>query len=954
MGEGKAAKKALARKPRFKGWKTTDEEEIELRRLRASTEQLRVEAFEPDIPFYGTYHVQSKGSERSYIVEIRSLMDHENSCECLDFRGNGLGTCKHIEAVLAKLRKGRKSRFKQAAEAGSPRVEIYLSRQGKPEVKIAWPSQSLPNARKLLDPFFSNSNTLLADPAKAVPSMQRALREAPKRTQRQVRIARDVEAWASNLRRCENRANTRQAFLEDVREGKRSVDLLKNPLYPYQQEGMLHLSFTERAMLADDMGLGKTIQALAACELLRQTRKIERVLIVCPASLKAEWEEQIVKFSSATPLIVTGTRARRLKLYHQSAFCYIVNYEQIRSDFSDINEIVAPDVVILDEAQRIKNWQTKTAKSVKQLSSPYAFVLTGTPLENRIDEIYSILEFLDPEIFGSLFRFNREFYRLDERGRPEGYKNLDELHRRIRPILLRRRKEEVEDQLPGRTVNTYFIPLHPEQKIRYDEYSTRVAQLLAITKHRPLTKEEGDRLLRYLACMRMLCDTPFILDPECRICPKLQELESILEEVLTEDHRKVLIFSEWERMLKLVRDLADEMGIEFAWHTGTVPQTRRRHEINRFKNDPECSLFLSTDSGSTGLNLQAASVVINLDLPWNPAKLEQRIARAWRKHQPRSVNVINLVSEDTIEHRMLSTLAQKQQLADGVLDGIGDLEAIKMPSGRKAFMERLQSIMGVVLKREAAPGKPKEEPFEAAADPFELLRDDLVSRLDERLLLMEARQDSHGNESLFIVVDGDPEQVKPLAARLLQENLSKRGEKPCSIDLIDRATYETIQRLIDSGTLKFGSQSARGLFRAEALGETRSRADHTMQRLKEAQEFFSKAERKLKMSCLLKEGGFPVEAIPPLSEAVETVLKSLLHVQEDREPQADALSLAKIESILVRDCCLPEDTSSVVARLREAANEPSNVDPDEASDLVDKATSLFDRAREAISKKAVM
>jgi SNF2 family DNA or RNA helicase len=325
----------------------------------------------------------------------------------------------------------------------------------------------------------------------------------------------------------------------------------------------------------------------------------------------------------------------------------------VRSDADDIGRLIAPDVVILDEAQRIKNWQTATANAVKKLSSPYAFVLTGTPLENRIDEIYSIFQVIAPHLLGPLFRFNREFYDLDTRGMPQGYKNLDELRRRIRPLILRRRKDEVEDQLPARTVNNYFVRMAPEQQLRYEEYNARVAKLLTILNRRPLTKEELELLQKWLACMRMLCDTPFILDPECRLSPKVAELESILDEVLESGDNKVLIFSEWERMLDLVRDAAESMDVDFAWHTGSVPQKARRDEINRFKNDPECRLFLSTDSGSVGLNLQAANVVINLDLPWNPAKLEQRIARAWRKHQTRPVGVINLVCSDSIEHRML-------------------------------------------------------------------------------------------------------------------------------------------------------------------------------------------------------------------------------------------------------------------------------------------------------------
>src|SRR5438552_4288257 len=199
--------------------------------------------------------------------------------------------------------------------------------------------------------------------------------------------------------------------------------------------------------------------------------------------------------------------------------------------------------------------------------------------------------------------------------------------------------------------------------------------------------------MQFLACMRMICDTPAILDPSCRVSPKLEELEGILGDLLEEPERKIIVFSEWERMLELVRELAAEMGVESAWHTGSVPQQRRRAEIVRFKQDPACRLFLSTDSGSVGLNLQVASAVVNVDLPWNPAKLEQRIARAWRKNQTRSVTVVNLVCEDSIEHQILHLLGAKKALADGVLDGEGDLKTLKMPNGRAAMIERMQAIM---------------------------------------------------------------------------------------------------------------------------------------------------------------------------------------------------------------------------------------------------------------------
>ena len=243
-----------------------------------------------------------------------------------------------------------------------------------------------------------------------------------------LRISQEVEPWLRARRYAEERRLLRRDYEQKVHAGIFPQHETKLPLYPYQREGMLHLAFTERALLADEMGLGKTIQAIAACSLLHRLGKARRALIVSPASLKTEWEEQIRKFTDLPYQVVFGLRHKRLEAYGNAPFFTIVNYEQMLRDALEVNARLEPDVVILDEAQRIKNWSTKTAQAVKRLRSRYAFVLTGTPIENRIDEIYSIVNFIDPAALGPLFRFNREFYELDERGRPEGYRNLDKLH----------------------------------------------------------------------------------------------------------------------------------------------------------------------------------------------------------------------------------------------------------------------------------------------------------------------------------------------------------------------------------------------------------------------------------------------------------------------------------------------------------------------------------------------
>jgi hypothetical protein len=551
-------------------------------------------------------------------------------------------------------------------------------------------------------------------------------------------------------------------------------------------------------------------------------------------------------------------------------------------DLEEINDRFRPDVVVLDEAQRIKNWNTKTAKRIKLLRSRYAFVLTGTPIENRIDELRSLVDFLDPTLLGPLFRFNREYYELNEHGRPEACRNLDRLHERVRPVLLRRRKAEVETQLPPRTDHQRLVPMSDQQRRTYAAHEQEVMRLVNASERRPLTEREQERMQLELAMMRMICDTNYILDPEDRVCPKLAEVEQILSDCVA-NGAKVIVFSEWERMLELVRERCQERSFGHAWHTGSVPQKARRKEINRFKDDPECVVFLSTDAGATGLNLQNASVVVNCDLPWNPARLEQRIARAWRKNQVLPVTVYELIAEDTIEQRMLDTLATKRALAERVLDQRGDLGAIPLRSGRQAFLSKLNQLVGEAPARPGAaelkPSKPSDRPraFAEAAG----------RQLGTSLVACEERFPREGAHSvLYVVVEGQAALHRPRLEALHAELCAEvESVAPVRLEVLDRATHEALERLIASGLIAPVSRAARPL---HPLGETP--ASLNAQELAKAQAHRDVAARKLKMSRLLAGGGLADEARTPLLDAALALARAL--AVEARLPEPGTLDEA--------------------------------------------------------------
>jgi len=775
-------------------WRTTDQDEIERRRQRARDEAPRVENLSSEQPIFSNFRVHSP-SGLSYEVEIRDLAQRHFACSCVDFRINGLGTCKHVEATLIDLERCHPRLFAEAAHGSSPRIELVPD-SGAQTLRVESGLDRLPP--RLRHAF--DAHGLLRDPAQA----GRLVADLAQNPLPGVRLSQDIAPWLDSRRRATERQRLRRDYEQKVQAGLYPLSETTVPLFPYQREGMLHLAFTERALLADEMGLGKTIQAIAACALLHRLGQARRVLVVTPASLKTEWEEQIGRFTTLPCQIVYGGRAARLAAYERPPFFTLVNYEQARADVTELNLKLRPDIVVLDEAQRIKTWNSLTAQSIKRLRSRHAFVLTGTPIENRIDELYSIIDFLDPTVLGPLFRFNREYYAFDERGRPSAYRNLDKLRETLRPCMLRRRKADVENELPSRNDRQLYVALSESQRRHYAQHEQHVAGLVAASQRRALLPREQERMMRELAMMRMVCDTPYILsgNPEDRTdCPKLAELDAVLASALAEEGVKVIIFSEWVRMLELVRGLLERRRIGSALHTGSVPQPQRRAEIQRFKNDPDCRVFVCSESAGVGLNLQNASVVINCDLPWNPAKYEQRVARAWRKYQTRPVTVINLIAENTLEQRMLGTLAIKQGLADGVLDGQGDLTHIPLRGGGTSLLERVRQVLATPPARPAAP-----------ADPAAAFAERARGLLDARLITCEERHGASGPPTLWVVVGGDAagarERLLPLHAELYPETSDLRGR----LEVIDEAGAGLLRRLETEGLVQRTARATRVLF----------------------------------------------------------------------------------------------------------------------------------------------
>ncbi|MBI5417437.1 DEAD/DEAH box helicase [Candidatus Poribacteria bacterium] len=662
-------------------------------------------------PVFSEFSLTNPESKKTYKIAIRGDKPGDNYCSCPDYNINNLGTCKHIEFTLTKLKNGKKTKKVFKDGYCLPYSEVYLTYGINQEVRIEL-SKNAPQELILLTNKFFNSNGILKE--EHITNFLEFFKNLPKNSKHEVRCYDDVLAYIALHEDKEHRRKIFESELSGDAENKILNNIIKTKLYPYQCEGALFAAKAGRCLIGDDMGLGKTIQALAACELMAKLYNVKKVLIVSPTSLKYQWQTEIEKFTSRTSIVLEGMNLKRSELYKNDSFYKITNYELVYRDIDRIREW-APDLIILDEAQRIKNWKTRTAKYVKQLNSTFAIVLTGTPIENRIEELHSIMQFIDPRSLGPLYKFIHEHRIVDEGGKVIGYQNLQSVRETLKNFMIRRKKNEVLRELPERIDKYFFVPMTKEQMEIHDENYDIVVKIVAKWRRFKFLSEADHRRLQIaLNFMRMAADNTYLVDKKTIHGPKIEELEIILKEIIIEGGEKVVIFSQWLRMTELVEHILNRNKIGYVHLNGSVPGKERKGLMSKFKEDPACKVFLSTDAGGVGLNLQSGSVVINMDIPWNPAILEQRIGRVHRLGQQKTVRVINFVSSCSIESRILELLKFKKSLFSGALDSDGEDIVMVGESQLKKFMQSVETVAENLEKSD--PSKEEQEQIELEQD----------------------------------------------------------------------------------------------------------------------------------------------------------------------------------------------------------------------------------------------
>lgn len=459
------------------------------------------------------------------------------------------------------------------------------------------------------------------------------------------------------------------------------------------------------------MGAGKTPTTLGAVEHLHEDGDLDRVLVVVPASLKLQWRDEIKKFTDARVTVIDGTKAQRERQWRtsMSSRYVVVNPETLANDTKNVGVF---QCVVIDEATIIKNRTAKRTRLLKKIGKtvPFRFALTGQPIENRPEELFSIMEFVDKDVLGDFKVFDRTFIVRDHWGKATRYRNLDKMHRAMQDCMIRKTREDIADQLPDIIHQVIPVPFDTKGANTYrsitQDLLSQIQQAIRFGNgsfnlwahyNNPEGKEAQGQIMSRLTVLRMLCDNPELvrwsadqfLDPNTKAgsqyaadivqkgwmdgvssAPKLDACINYIQEVLNEDpNNKVVLFSFFKENLRLIQKATAKMTNSVLFMGGMTADEKQASK-DKFRTDPGTRLFLSSDAGGYGVDLPMANYLISYDLPWSSGKLEQREARIIRlSSEFPHVTIATFVMEGSIEQRQYEMLQEKRKTNEAFVDG---------------------------------------------------------------------------------------------------------------------------------------------------------------------------------------------------------------------------------------------------------------------------------------------
>lgn len=468
-------------------------------------------------------------------------------------------------------------------------------------------------------------------------------------------------------------------LFKEIEEIKASTDQPYTgslPLYDFQRKGASFLKSMPMALLADVPGIGKSIQTLAG------TEEESQILIFCPASLKYSWQTEIIKWiPDAKIAVINGTKEERTTQWFyakKNKIKYMIaNYELLIYDIDEMRDYEWP-VIVCDEATRISNPDAQTTMNLKTLKAKKRIALTGTPISNAADDIFSIMDWLVPGYLGTYHQFQNKYCKMTEEynwrsgqnyQRITGYQNLDELSNKVNKFMLRRTKEEVFEDFPPKVIEDVVFQLSDGERKTYEGIKQVIQEELATMSIDTSTIENiMVKVLRLKQCT----DHTKLVGAEKPESTKLQLLKDMLTPIVASGG-KAIIFTQFAEMLHIMREALKEFRPLVVY--GAVDSVDRMAAVSEFNKDPEGRVIIMTEAGAYGLNMQTASYVVHYDAPWSIAKLQQREDRAHRNGVGKAgITVYNMIAKDTIDEYVMKVLHKKNRVSVDVLKDVDRLE----------------------------------------------------------------------------------------------------------------------------------------------------------------------------------------------------------------------------------------------------------------------------------------
>ena len=460
--------------------------------------------------------------------------------------------------------------------------------------------------------------------------------------------------------------------LEKIKN-KNDIEIdFKNPLFPYQKVGVAFMLKAKNCILGDEPGLGKTIQSITVAE----HNQANKILVLCPASLKENWQEEIKKWTDKRSVIIKGTAKKRQEQWASINNYYIANYELLLRDLDQIKEIKW-DFIIADEATRISNPQAKSSKAIKKIKAEARLALTGTPINNKPDDLWNIADYIRPGEFGSFWNFRQRYCITDFWGSITGYKNLNEIRDKIQRIMIRRKKEEVLKDLPPKLYEDIFTELNANERSNYIQLKE---EMIALINKKTV---EATNALTQMIRLKQLTSSLELLGGEGS--SKLKTLKELLSDIICNGN-KAIVFTQFAIMSRIIlRELEKYNPLLI---NGEVPTNERQKIVHDFNNKNEHKIMIMTEAGAFGLNLQSANYVVHYDLSWSLSKMIQREDRCHRVGQKKNVTIYTLMARDTIDQYVRSVIYRKQKLSNFLLDTKDEMQYGKLT--KEDLMELLK------------------------------------------------------------------------------------------------------------------------------------------------------------------------------------------------------------------------------------------------------------------------